>query len=309
MMPVFRTRRTQAVNGALLLALMAAHARAGAQAQPVTLHVRPSTADPRITAADSAHLVKYTPGKDGAPLLLFLPGTNGFPREMEFHDTALDLGYRVISLAYITKVAVAAVCTGERLAADPNCAAHFRQQRIYGDAPTRVIGDQPQDAIVSRLTTLLRYLVRSDTAGHWGQYLDDDKPRWNRIAVSGQSQGGGMAEFIGQRELVARVISFSGGWDYSAPGKIANWYSSKGVTPPDRWFATYHVEEPTAGAMAEICNALGIPRAHQFALHEPVRAGKTAHGEGLNNTAYRNIWITMLGFTPPASGRTAPGPD
>ena len=57
-----------------------------------------------------------------------------------------------------------------------------------------------------------------------------------------------MAELIAQTETVARVISFSGGWDYadSRAKKIAGWYSKNATTPMDRWFATYNVNENAA---------------------------------------------------------------
>jgi len=52
----------------------------------------------------------------------------------------------------------------------------------------------------------------------------DGSPRWERIAVAGQSQGGGHAAFIAKARPVARVVMLSGGWDMSARGEIADWY-------------------------------------------------------------------------------------
>ena len=40
-----------------------------------------------------------------------------------------------------------------------------------------------------------------------------------QIVVTGQLQGGRMAAFIAQREIVARVITFSGGWDFAVKVK------------------------------------------------------------------------------------------
>ena len=54
--------------------------------------------------------------------------------------------------------------------------------------------------------------------------LENGEPKWSEIALAGQSQGGGMSAFIAKDHVVARVIDFSGGWDYSAKGKIAKWY-------------------------------------------------------------------------------------
>lgn len=120
------------------------------------------------------------------------------------------------------------------------------------------------------------------------------------ITVSGQSQGGGMAAFIAQRKLVNRIITFSGGWDFSErhkskKNKIAKWYSHKSITPPERWFGTYHVEEPMASIIAETYTAMAIPETHTYALDHNVREGKRAHGEAIRNLVYKKHWIEILG--------------
>ena len=104
-----------------------------------------------------------------------------------------------------------------------------------------------------------------------------------------------MAEFIAQRETIARVVIFSGGWDHSGPGRIANWYFGKSVTPADRWYGTYNVAEPLGEVIAQTYAALKIPTEHIFALNLPVRPGKKPHVEGIANPAYAQIWKTMLG--------------
>ena len=172
----------------------------------------------------------------------------------------------------------------------------MRDWRMYGDKPFNLIKDESHDAIVKRFVKLLNYLIVNEPDANWGQYLDHEKPKWNQIALAGQSQGGGMSEFLGQHEMVARVISFSGGWDYSAKGgKIANWYSKKNITPPDVWYGTYNVAEPTANVLLKTYQALLIPANHIYALNLPVREGKKAHTEGVGNPEYKSKWIEMLG--------------
>jgi hypothetical protein len=149
-----------------------------------------------------------------------------------FFETALTQGYRIISLSYITEPAVAQICTvGPILRNNPDCANLFRKKRTYGDPNIWLLPDQPQDAIVYRLKMLLQDLAHMDLDGHWEQYLKDDQINWEKIAVSGQSQGGGMAEYLVKYENLARVISFSGKWDYSSPREIAKWYFISQRTP------------------------------------------------------------------------------
>lgn len=271
------------------------------------LRIQPSATDATIRAWDTTHVVYYDPSVKANRILLWLAGTNGTPLSVpaELINTALAQGYRVIALSYITVPAVSQVCIGELLNANANCAEDFRRKRIYGDNAFAAIGDAPQDAIISRLSKLLKWLNTNDASGGWSNYLaaDGATPKWTSIAVSGQSQGGGMAEFIGQRENVARVISFSGGWDYAnaRERKIAGWYSKSSVTPMEKWYATYNVNEVAAAQLREISMTLRIPPDHIFALDKPLMNANAAsaanpyHGDGIRNVAYKALWLRMLG--------------
>lgn len=272
------------------------------------LRVKPSVTNAAIHAWDTTHVVYYDPTIKSNRILLWLAGTNGTPLNVpaELFNTALAQGYRVIALSYLTVPAVSQVCVGKMLDANRNCAETFRRRRVYGDVAFPAIPDAPDDAIIPRLSRLLQWLNTHDAAGQWSNYLaaDGTTPNWHNIAVSGQSQGGGMAEFIAQTETVARVISFSGGWDYanSRDKQIAGWYSKRAATPLDRWFATYNVNELAAGSLREICTTLHIPPSQVFALDQPLEnpnasaaAPNPYHGDGIRNTAYKPVWLKMLG--------------
>lgn len=283
----------------LLLSLMSLMSLMNhAQAQIVKVDVRPSATAPDIKAADSPHIVLLDSARVSGDLLLWLPGTFGRPHlgaQLDFPQFAAQQGYRVILLSYITDQAVSGVCVGKNLIGNRSCAEDFRRKRIFGDQGFSLIADQPQDAIQYRLAQLLAYLKKTRSEEHWDDYLNaDGSVRWERIAVGGQSQGGGHAAFIAQTKPVARVIMLSGGWDISAPGEIADWYVKPNATPAERWFATYHVEEPTAKMMADIYQTLRIPVAHVGVLDKPVR-GARAHGEGLSNSVYQPWWKFALG--------------
>lgn len=144
-----------------------------------------------------------------------------------------------------------------------------------------------------RLTRLLQHLARTDAAGRWDQYLNGDAPRWERLVLAGQSQGGGMAAFIAKTRRVAGVIMFSGGWDHRPGGDIAQWYSRASETPPQRWHCTFHVQEAQAATMERIYQRLGLTASQIHGLAQPVQ-GAQAHGEGIHNPAYRALWQQML---------------
>ncbi|MEP3570329.1 MAG: hypothetical protein ABJN28_09440, partial [Flavobacteriaceae bacterium] len=250
-----------------------------------------------IKNANTPHFIAYNPTIKQGKLLLFMPGTNGIalkgPKKLFY--TALQQGYAVINLSYINTPAIAQICRGDALVDNANCAEAFRNRRVYGNTTFSLIDDEPYDAIVNRLTKLLIYLSKNDKKGNWNHYLEDGAPKWEEIALAGQSQGGGMAAFIAKTHLVARVIDFSGGWDYSAKNKIADWYSKSSVTPINRWYGTYHVKEPMASTIFKTYKAMNIPEKNIYALDLEVPIGKRAHSNGVRNIGYADKWIALLG--------------
>jgi hypothetical protein len=266
-----------------------------AAADSVRTTVEPKTVDAHVTGGLEPHVVAYDPQVADAELLVFLPGTGGHPEAgpKHFYDTVIEQHYRLISLSYIDDQAIAQICPGQR---DASCSIKVRTKRTFGDDTTDLIADTPADAIVTRLAELLAYLAKTQPNAGWDAYLDHGAPRWSRIALAGQSQGGGMAELIAKRDAVARVLTFSGGWDSGADAKdVAGWYSDKSVTPAERWFGTYNVAEEHAKAIARTYKALGIPAEHVFALDKPVPDGANPHPQGVVNPAYKPIWVEMLG--------------
>jgi acetyl esterase/lipase len=88
------------------------------------------------------------------------------------------------------------------------------------------------------------------------------QPDWPHIAVSGLSQGAGMAAYVAQRTRTARVVLFSSPWDnYGPRHTLAPWLArGTGATPKALWFAAYHEREATADIIARAYATLGIPR-------------------------------------------------
>jgi acetyl esterase/lipase len=266
--------------------------------QPVRKLVLPSETDASIRDADLHHLVLYRKSSEPGRLLVFLPGTNGVASKgpQAFFDTALQQGYRVVSLSYNNRLAVAQVCRGNELLADAECARKFRNKRVFGHNDTPLIPDQKQDAIVSRLAHLLAYLVKSDPEAGWDSYLQEGEPVWSQIAFAGQSQGGGMSAFIAKKVAIHRVILFSPGWDYSAAGKIANWYSDSSATPPDRWYGAFNAGEAAAQDMEAAFKAMNIPEGHIDRWPSVSSDSRISnHGDGVGNSAHAAHWLEMLG--------------
>jgi dienelactone hydrolase len=296
----------------LALAVPLPAQNAPASAPLVTYRITPSAIDSSVRRFDNPHYVVFDSASKGdAPLLLFLPGTGGRPQNTsDFANVAARQGYRVIGLEYVDTPAIQQICPREP---DPGCSEKVRRKRIYGEDVTSLIDDRADESIVARLTTLLVALDRDHPAEGWSRYLREGTPDWTRIAVSGLSQGAGMAAYIAQRTAVARVVLFSSPWDsYGRRQTLAPWVRrGHGATPADRWYAAYHHNEATADLIARAYEALDIPRAHVhvFTL-EPARANSANpyHASVVANgstprapdgtPAYLEEWRAMLGTAP-----------
>lgn len=282
-------------------------AQAATDSAGLTRHwIEPQRADSSIKRFTEPSYIVYSAGlSDSAPLLVYLPGTNGEPRRATlFANTAAQQGYRVIALTYDDVPAVQQVCPRDP---DPRCAERFRTRRIFGTGGFNQIDDKPQESIVNRLVTLLRLLDREHPNEGWRGYIRGDEPAWNRIAVSGLSQGAGMAAFIAQRHEVARVILFSSPWDsYGRQRELAPWIrKGHGATPKDRWFGSYHAKEPTADLIRRSYSELEIPRDHIRVFTLQPNGKAEFHPSGVSNgatpraadgsPAYLEDWKFMLG--------------
>ena len=183
------------------------------------LGVRADCADPSGTISgnlDKRHVVMApNTGAAGLPLWVHLGGTAGKPTNTEnIGEAAVDAGYRYISLAYLNNVSVSDRCTcpsRERRAG--NCNEEVRLELLTGDDFSADFDMDPEESIENRLAALLYTLDQQYPAGGWDAYYDlsTHKPLWEEMAISGFSQGGGMAGLIARDHEVDRVLYFSKG--------------------------------------------------------------------------------------------------
>ncbi|HXR15691.1 MAG TPA: hypothetical protein VN777_05710 [Terriglobales bacterium] len=196
-----------------------------------------------------------------APMLLFMAGTSGGPADyMPFLIAGSKAGYRVVGLEYNDEPAVAQICQSRP---DATCSGLFREKRIFGNEVFRDIDDTPEESIVNRLVKLVQFMDAQHPGDGWGNYLVNQQPNWSRIAVSGHSQGAGMAAFIAKKYLVARVVLLSSPWDhYGQFGQLAPWIKDSSITPPELWYGAYHKHEHEADTLKRSYKALGVPENH-----------------------------------------------
>ena len=234
----------------------------GAGAEVTSFPVLPSATDPAIKTFDYAHwiyvnrdiLVEHKAGlaPDRHELYLFLPGTHekGKPRGAgsqgpgAFCSLAADLGYHVISLTYPDDIP-ASICRNDR---DPKAFEDFRLAIIQG-GHSKHISISRTESVENRLAKLLLHLQAIRPKEAWGQFLNaDDSVKWERLAVGGQSQGGGHAVLIGIKHRVARVICTGAPKDYDQRlDRPAAFYGETSATPKNCFFAFNHRQDWAGG--------------------------------------------------------------
>ena len=245
-------------------------------------------------------------------LLVFLPGTGGRnlgpPRP--FSQAAAELGYHVIELAYPNDIP-ATVCWR---VPDPSCFEGFRREIITGDDTSPLISLRQSDSIENQLRKVLVMLSQRQPNRGWQQYIDQaGRIAWEKVALAGQSQGGGHAALIARDRRVARVLLFGAPKDYDPhKHRPATWYRP-GSTPGDRFFALVHSRDEqgcTFPQQLEIYRKMGLGdkpvsvdstpapygNAHVLITSYPGTTipSKAAHVVGLTNPRFKQVWTYML---------------
>jgi hypothetical protein len=269
--------------------------------------VSPSKTDPNIKASDGENLVlldeKAAPD---ANLLVFIGGTArfrgadepGFDVAQEFAksfpsaflNVAVNLGYRVVSLDFEYAPAGTVICSRIQ---DRTCYERFREKKVFGTGNMPEVPTTPAESIVNRLTKLLRYIATQYPDQGWEGYLVNGQPNWGRIALTGHSQGAGLAAFLAKRVKVARVILNSSPWDhYARPPGVDGWLFWPSATPYERWYGLYHAKEGQAAWMKQTYAALRIP-------HDHIRVEKLEprHPAGIAGDPY-HFGVIGINFTP-----------
>ena len=275
-------------------------------AQSKILYVAPGQTDPAIAAIHGPNLALYdTQAASRHRLFLFFVGTGGnATNSLAMARIIARWGYHVISLDYDNNV-ITVACAHSL---DPTAFDHYRQAIITGAPVSDIVKVPAPDAILNRFQKLLAYLVTHDPQGGWDEFMQDDKPAWNKIIVAGHSQGSGHAAYLGKMFNVDRVLIFSGPQDYLDDlRQPAPWLSGHSATPPSRFFAFLSQNDPfNVNHQETNCLMLmQLPKLKTLAVKpgEPVQGGyhimvndfpkKQAHGSTIS-TRFTNVWDYML---------------
>jgi hypothetical protein len=231
----------------------------GSRAALAILPVPASATSPAIGAPDGPNLVAVDPSvRPNGELFVFLPGTGGLPRCCEqLLRVAATTGFAAIGLAYPNGVSADRRCGN-----DLPCYEAVRRNEFDGGTPGPASAVAPDNAIESRLASLLSYLARTQPDGHWSRFLDGTRVDWSRVVVAGHSQGGGEAAYVGKAEATEGIILLSSVVDSTntQPPVAAPYLASRGRTPQDRYVGFDHTADPFFTKITTGWKALGLER-------------------------------------------------
>ena len=193
--------------------------------------VLPSDTDAAISKWNRDHVV-YLNESQPTPnrLLIHLSGSYGQPANSQMYlQSAASSGVYAIGLHYPNNWTVGSMCSGQR--STSRCFTNLRQEIITGEDTSSLINVDVRNSIINRIQLLLTYLSQNQPDQGWDQFLDGDGPKWDSIVISGHSQGGGHAAFIGQVYQTARVVLLASPDDIYSDGTPASWQTPGTLTP------------------------------------------------------------------------------
>jgi hypothetical protein len=219
--------------------------------------VLPSTTDTAITTYTSLASFQYhtafvnlgvTPKN---LLFVFLTGTGGVPAGYDRIDSlAANMGYHSIGLMYPNTPSVGSLCSAN---SDSLCFENVRLEIIDGINRSNLINVDTTNCIEHRLIKLIQYLQTNFPSENWSQYLDNSNQlRWDKIVISGHSQGGGHAGILAKYHQVKRVVFFASPKDYNLfYNKQAAWYNGSQLTPSVDYFGFSHSADSNGSTPAQ----------------------------------------------------------
>ncbi|MBK5278415.1 MAG: hypothetical protein JJE09_06095 [Bacteroidia bacterium] len=255
--------------------------------------VLPQSTDEAIQTATTFHyaFVDTRTALQGK-LFIFLGGTGSTPQNYSaINKTATKLGYHVINLIYPNTIDGQA-CKNR---SDPNCFENYHEEMIFGGTQSDLIAVNAANSISNRILKLLQRLNNLNPNNGWNQFYEGSELTYSKFVVSGHSQGGGHAAYLGQKFAVDRVVLFSSPNDYSeVENQPANWCRVEFATPADRFYGLMHKRDET------------LDIAKQYAIWKGMSMLTAIDTSSADGSTYSNYNALVANFEPNSKAVTLP---
>ena len=221
------------------------------------IEISPNQTDGAYSLGDAKHLILRNKTTHLDKLVVFIGGTNTTPNNYkDICNHIATIGYDVIDLAYPNKVAAYTLSSNT----DPNVFDFYREEICFGISASNYVAVDLLNCIGTRATKLMLYLKNNYPEQKWSQYLTPSNTLlWDKIIVSGHSQGAGHACYLGYKKNVHRVVMFSGPNDYSTYfHDTANWLKTNSITPINRYYSLLHKKDEVISFNYQVKNLRSI---------------------------------------------------
>lgn len=210
----------------------------------------PATAAESAVTGSNVVLAPTSGSRVRDKLVVFLPGTGYTPgNSREYLETAADLGFHTIGLAYVNGISANKACRD----VSSDCFGSFRHEIIYGDDVSPQVKVSKADSIVRRLKGQL-------TTSGFGQFLTDGGIDWSKVILTGHSQGAGHVAFLGLKQRVARVVMLGGPNDLYK-SSLPSWIKQSSTTIPANWYGLTAQLDNSLGTQMKAWDVFGLTKA------------------------------------------------
>jgi hypothetical protein len=275
-------------------------------------------ADPAGQNATRPNYAVEPSGAASGQLVLILNGSGGSPGQLVVDPTrnllnaAAESGHHVLALAYRSDQAVAVLC-----ARRSDCFGPTRNTLVTGaytsGADTSLADIREDEGIVPRFAAALGALAAARPGSGWASFLSNGardaaagRIAWERVIVSGHSQGGGHAAYLGKLFAVMRVVQFSSTCDAPA-GTPAPWTAADSgwaTSPASAFFGfsaptTFTGDVPSGGDLncpyhLAVWRHLGMDPSRE--LDDATGcAGVGPHGASIVCSVNYPRWVALVG--------------
>ena len=303
--------------------LLSAHSQCN-ESSLVIQQIRAKDTDSNIDWEINKHYTYYNPTcVNRGILVVHLVGSYDNPsNNLMFPTFAANNGFHVVSLKYENGTAAQTACNNST---DINCYENFRKEVIEGGDYHPDITVDVANSVNNRLIKLLTYLETNNPNENWGNYYSGTTINWDKIIISGHSQGGGHAALIAKKNKVKRCLMFASPNDYSTNFNApAIWTSLNSITPDSLYFGLNNLFDDVVAfyKQFEAWNNLGMPAfgdslnvdltTNYFPSHQlyTTTTGPNANQnhsimirddqtilDGNGKSIYEPVWEYMLGIT------------